>query len=69
MSCDPDEVAVDSRCLCSDSRTLDRMIIVLLCTWANGGTPPSGHGFLRQDTEDGGGFIILDDGGKIIINT
>lgn len=36
-------------------------------TIVNEGVPPEDVGALLQDTEDGGGYIILDDGGKILV--
>ena len=41
--------------------------IYLLCSWANGGADPSDQGFLLQSEGSGGGFILLSDGGRIII--
>lgn len=57
-----------SPCLCFDQRTQDAVEIYLLATWANAGVPPATEfGFLLQDEASGGGFILLDDGGRIEI--
>lgn len=55
-------------CLCFDSRMQDAVEIYLLATWANGGTPPpTEFAFLKLDAASGGGFVLLNDGGKIAI--
>lgn len=66
LACEP---SIDY-CLCFDQRTQDAIEIYLLATWANSGTPPATEfGFLLQDEADGGGFILLNDGGRISIQT
>lgn len=64
MVCEP----TVNYCLCFDQRTQDALEIYLLATWVNGGTPaPTEFGFLLQDQADSGGYILLDDGGRIAI--
>lgn len=64
LTCEP---SIDY-CLCFDQRTQDSVEIYLLATWANAGSPPpTEFGFLLQDEDSGGGYILLNDGGRIAI--
>lgn len=69
ISCDPHDLAVAARCYCFDNALSDAVAIYLLCAWANEGQDPAKQGYLIQDEADGGGFILLNDGGRIIVQT
>ena len=40
INCDPNSLAQAARCFCFDSLTQERVSILLLCEWANGGVDP-----------------------------
>lgn len=66
MDCDPNTLSEAVRCLrCYPINELKKMQVLLACVWG-GGVVPSESSFLVQ-SEDGD-YIILDDGGRIIIN-
>lgn len=65
ISCEPSDLAVLAECTPCVTAT-DDALIYLLCAWANGGAAPEEQGFLENSQ---GGFILLSDGGKIIVQT
>ena len=66
MDCTPEAVIPLAQCTrCLDGMQ-DEVMIYLLCAWANGGADPADQGFLLNSQ---GGYILLSDGGKIIVQT
>ena len=65
MACTPAEVMELAKCsTCVPSS--DDALIYAMCAWANGGADPVDQGFLENSE---GGFILLSDGGNIIVQT
>lgn len=68
ISCVPSDLAEAAKSYSLPQNVQDSIEIYVLATWANGGTPPpTQFGFLIQDAADGGGYILLNNGGKIAI--
>lgn len=65
ISCEPSDLSALAECTPCVPAT-DDVLIYLLCAWANGGADPETQGFLENSE---GGYILLSDGGKIIVQT
>ena len=65
ISCDPNDLLEASKCFqCIPHARASMLRLALTCVWA-GGTLPEDVEYLLQSEGD---YIVLDDGGKIIIN-